>query len=146
MFLVQGEDYTLFEFADVLTEYITALPDPLFSFNLINSWLASSQIEDPDQRNKEVQNLINQLPSANRAVIQYLFQNLLLPIHVESSKTEKKEMLDAKGLSTLFSPAMLLPRDTSDSPAQINKLAELMNLGAMVLEHLILNFLLFRFE
>jgi len=145
--LTSGDEYTLFEFADVLTEYLTSLPDPLFSTNLVNSWLSSCQIEDPEARNKEVQNLLNQLPKVSRQLIQYLFQNLLIPIHIESGKYEKKEMLDAKGLSTLFSPALILPRDKeNDTPAQLMKLAELMSIGAMVLEHMILNFLLFRFE
>ena len=97
---------SIYEEADVDTTLVTAvvkeffrqLPDPLFSFDLYERFVA---------RSEDTVSLLLQLPAANLATLKTLFPYLL------EVASEKSLQMPAQDLAQVLGPLLLRPRDAS---------------------------------
>ena len=63
-------------FTAVMKSYLRELPDPLFSYKLMESWMSANNISNDVKRKDEVDRLLNELPEINKQNIEYLFDFL----------------------------------------------------------------------
>ena len=63
-------------FTAVMKSYLRELPDPLFSFKLMESWMAANDISNDVKRVEAVDRVLSELPEINKKNIEYLFDFL----------------------------------------------------------------------
>lgn len=94
------ENANCHDVAGLLKLYFSELPDPLFTGQLFQKFIAVSDLKDRQRRLEIIQGLFIMLPKAHLDVVIYLLQFLS-----EISQTEENQM-DAKNLAVCFAPTL----------------------------------------
>eukprot|EP01132_Coremiostelium_polycephalum_P008590 gene8590-10569_t len=92
--------------AELLKQYLLSLPEPLFSFNLYDSFLLTHSILSPKDRKWAYRYLLFYLPPGFKAAIKQVL-GLLLKVHANFSSTR----IDSQLLSSMFASVFLRPEE-----------------------------------
>jgi len=92
--------------ADVLKSYFRELPQPLFTFELYDRFMAiESEAHNEDDYKRRLAMLIEKLPPENKAVLVFLLQHLIKVAHVPEN------LMSSTSLAIIFAPGVLRPKN-----------------------------------
>jgi hypothetical protein len=110
----------------LLKQFIRELPEPLLTFELYETFVLASNVENTEERVLYIRKILKSLPTGNRVFLTYLIKFLSMV----AAKADKNHM-HAKNLAIVFAPSLLRPEvETMDSllgdSLNINRILETM--------------------
>ncbi|XP_074605121.1 rho GTPase-activating protein 15-like [Brevipalpus obovatus] len=94
----------------LLKLFLRDLREPLFPFDLFNSFMKSVAITDKDRRCKFLSGLIKQLPASNNQTLKFILAHLLRVVDHQDQNRMKLQ-----NLAIVFGPSLMWPRsETKD--------------------------------
>ncbi|XP_036941574.1 T cell activation RhoGTPase activating protein b isoform X2 [Acanthopagrus latus] len=113
----------------LLKSFLKDLPGSLLASELYDTWMTALDNEDPQQRALEITKVVDQLPVANKLLLQHLV--CVLHHIVESADTNK---MDAYNLAVCIAPT-LLQLDGTPLDEQKEKLEKVTELTQFLIEN-----------
>lgn len=115
--------------AGVLKKFLRELPEPLLSYDLFDSLIEASKIDDTESYINHTKALINTLPEERKATLEYLFHFI-----AEVSEHSEVNKMAPSNLAIVFGPTLMRSRAEVDgtfdplsfNPAAVNTVIERM--------------------
>ena len=95
-------------FTAVMKSYLRELPDPLFSYKLMESWMTANDISNDVKRMEAIEQVLCELPEINRKNIEYLFDFLAKLVAEEA--TNKMSVMN---MIVVVGPNLLWDRESN---------------------------------
>ncbi|XP_051882500.1 rho GTPase-activating protein 20 [Pristis pectinata] len=95
---------SVFVTAAVFKDFLRNIPGSIFSSDLYNNWMAAMERNSHEEKIKEIQRLLDQLPKLNTLLLHYVFGVL----HKIEQQAEENQM-NAFNLAVCIAPSILWP-------------------------------------
>mmetsp|Transcript_33465 Transcript_33465/g.57157 ORF Transcript_33465/g.57157 Transcript_33465/m.57157 type:complete len:871 (+) Transcript_33465:20-2632(+) len=113
--------------ANLFKQWLREMPEPILTWKLYDDFIAVDDLNEQEEKLKAIEFLLNvRLPKINRYCFQYMMKLL-----TEVVKNYDKTKLDAKNLSIVFAPNVLVNGDPNANPFSlkyeaVNRIFEVM--------------------
>ncbi|XP_041061910.1 T cell activation RhoGTPase activating protein b [Carcharodon carcharias] len=129
------EEEPVIQLAAVFKDFLRRIPESLLMTELYDSWMATMEKENINERTAEVKQLLTKLPSHNCILLRYLFCVLYY-----INKYSEVNKMDAYNLAVCIGPNMLWPNKPVTAELQKEVLARVVDLMQFLIENCCLIF------